>query len=57
MEKYEHINWIVNQFQEAISTGISIIAEELIDSSLKLKFGHNNLIQFWLPFQQTFPIL
>jgi len=55
------MNWVVNPFQEAISTGILTKAnEELIDlsqdSSLKLQFSHNNVIQFWLSSQQTFPI-
>lgn len=52
----------MNPFQETISTGILTKAdEELIDlsedSSLKLQFSRNNVIQFWLSSQQTFPIL
>jgi len=56
MKKYEQNSWVVNPFQEAISTGISTKAdEELIDlsedSSLKLQFSHNNVIPFWLSSQ------
>ncbi|XP_026821623.1 zinc finger BED domain-containing protein 5-like [Rhopalosiphum maidis] len=62
MKKYEQNSWVVNPFQKSISTGISTKAdEELIDlsenSSLKLQFSRNNVIQFWLSSQQIFPIL
>lgn len=61
-KKYEQNSWVVNPFQKAISTEISTKAyEELIDlsenSSLKLQFSRNNVIQFWLSSQQIFPIL
>jgi hypothetical protein len=47
----------VSLFQEAVSNGISTKTdEEFIDlseySSLKFQFSRNNVIQFWLLFQQ-----
>ncbi|KAL4131708.1 hypothetical protein QTP88_008982 [Uroleucon formosanum] len=62
MEKYQKNIWVVNPFQDAILTGISIKAdEELIDisedTSLKLKFRRNHLIEFWLSAQQKCPTL
>lgn len=62
MEKCQKNNWIVNPFQDAMLTGISTKAdEELIDisedTSLKLKFSRNNLIEFWLSTQQKYQTL
>lgn len=62
MEKCQKNNWIVNPFQDAMLTGISTKAdEELIDisedTSLKLKFSRNNLIEFWLSAQQKYQTL
>ncbi|KAL4148808.1 hypothetical protein QTP88_002960 [Uroleucon formosanum] len=62
MEKYQKNIWVVNPFQDAILTGISTKSdEELIDisedTSLKLKFSRNHLIEFWLSAQQKCPTL
>lgn len=62
MEKCQKNKWVVNPFQDAVLTGISTKAdEELIDisedTSLKLKFRRNNLIEFWLSAQQKCPTL
>jgi hypothetical protein len=57
MQKYKQNSWVVNPFQEAVSTEIlTKINEELIDlsedSSLKLQCSRNNVIHFWLLSQQ-----
>lgn len=62
MTKYDQNNSVVNPYQEAISIGIATKAdEELInlseDSSSKLQFSRNIVIQFWLSFQLKFTIL
>lgn len=57
MKKCQQNNWVMNPFQDTISTRPTKADEELIDisedKSLKLKFNCNNLIQFWLLVQQT----
>ncbi|XP_077970335.1 zinc finger BED domain-containing protein 5-like [Styela clava] len=54
--------WVVNPFQPAMMTGISIKAdEELIDlsedSSSEMNFSSRKLVQFWVSLQTLYPLI
>lgn len=62
IQKFQSKMWIVNPFQDDITSGISSRAdEELIDLSedaaLKNTFKRNKLIQFWVSVEEKAPTL
>ncbi|XP_036358063.1 zinc finger BED domain-containing protein 5-like [Octopus sinensis] len=62
MNTMQQKRWIMNPFQPDVTTGISTkVDEELIDlsedSSLKMTFNTQKLVQFWASLQTSYPII